>query len=69
MLRKVLKGEKRDWDRMLPYVLFAYHEVPQATVRFSPFKLLYGLDIHRSLDVLREEWIQNQILRRIFSVM
>lgn len=45
MLRKVLKGEKRSWDRMLPYVLFAYREVPQATLGFSPFELLYGRDI------------------------
>ena len=44
MLRKVLNGEKRDWDHLLPYVLFAYREVPQATVGFSPFELLYGSD-------------------------
>ena len=58
MLRKVLKGEKRDWDRMLPYVLFAYREVPQATVGFSPFELLYGRDPRGPLDVLRAEWIE-----------
>ena len=55
MLRKVLKGEKRDWNRMLPYVLFTYREVPQATVRFSPFDLLYRRDIRGPLDVQREE--------------
>ena len=57
MLRKVLKGEERDLDHMLPYVLFAYREVPQATVGFSPFELLYGRDPRGLLDVLREEWI------------
>ena len=59
MLRKVLDGEKRNWDRMLPYVLFAYREVPQATLGFSPFELLYGRDVRGPLDVLKEEWIQN----------
>ena len=59
MLRKVLKGEKRDWDRMLPFVLFAYREVPQATLGFSPFELLYGREVRGPLDILREEWIQN----------
>ena len=59
MLRKTLEGEKRDWDHMLLYVLFAYREVPQATLRLSPFELLYGRDIRGPLDVLREEWIQN----------
>ena len=58
MLRKVLKGEKRDWARMLPYVLFAYREVPQATLGFIPFELLYGRDPRGLLDVLREEWVQ-----------
>ena len=57
MLRRVLAGEKRNWDRMLPYVLFAYREVPQATLGFSPFELLYGRDVRGPLDVLREEWI------------
>ena len=59
MLRRVLKGEKRDWDRMLLFVLFAYCEVPQATVGFSPFELLYGRDVRGPLDVLQEEWLQN----------
>ena len=59
MLRKVLYGEKRDWDRMLPYVLFAYQEVPQATLGFTPFELLYGRDVRGLLDVLQEEWIQS----------
>ena len=58
MLRKVLEGEKRNWDKMLPYVLFAYREVPQATVGFSPFELLYGREVRGPLDVLKEEWIE-----------
>ncbi len=59
MLRTVLDGEKRNWDLMLPHVLFAYREVPQATLGFSPFELLYGRDVRGPLDVLKEEWIQN----------
>ena len=59
MLRKTLKGEKRDWDRMLPYVLFAYREVPQATLGLSPFELLYGRDVHGPLDILKEEGMQD----------
>ena len=58
MLRRVHE-EKRNWDRMLPYVLFAYREVPQATVGFSPFELLYGREMRGPLDVLKEEWIEN----------
>ena len=45
MLKKSLgKGVRRekDWDLMLPYLLFAYREVPQSSTGFSPFELLYG---------------------------
>ena len=37
MLRKLVDKEGCNWDKMLPYVLFAYHEVPQSTTGFSPF--------------------------------
>ncbi|KAL5469182.1 hypothetical protein EMCRGX_G030400 [Ephydatia muelleri] len=41
MLRKVHIQEGQDWDQLLPYVLFAYREIPQSTTGFSPFELLY----------------------------
>ena len=56
LLRKFVKKEGRDWDMLLPYLLFAYREVPQATTGFSPFKLLYGREVRGPLDVVREEW-------------
>ena len=45
---------------MLPYVLFAYREVPQASTGFSPFELLYGWNVQGPLDVLRETWEASQ---------
>ena len=42
MLKKTVAEEGRDWDRLLPYLLLAYREVPQASTGFSPFELLYG---------------------------
>ena len=56
LLRKLVNKEGRDWDRLLPYVLFAYREVPQLTTGFSPFELLYGREVRGPLDVLKEEW-------------
>ena len=40
MLRKTANKEGKDWDQLLPYLLFAYREVPQASTGFSPFELL-----------------------------
>lgn len=44
MLRKFVDTGS-DWDRWLPYLLFAYREVPQAITGFSPFELLFGHEV------------------------
>ena len=36
MLKKVVSEEGQNWDTLLPYVLFAYRDVPQAATGFSP---------------------------------
>ena len=56
LLMKLVNKEGRDWDRLLPYILFAYREVLQDTTGFSPFKLLYGREVRGPLDVLKEMW-------------
>ena len=56
MLRKAVTETGKDWDKMIPYLLFAYREVPQASTGFSPFDLLYGRDVRGPLDVLRDTW-------------
>ena len=56
MLRKVADEEGKDWDKFIPYLLFAYREVPQASMGFSPFELPYGRHVRGPLDILRETW-------------
>ena len=56
MLKKTLVKEGKDWDKLLPYLLFAYREVPQASTGFSPFELLYGHSVRGPLDILSESW-------------
>ncbi|KAL5018852.1 hypothetical protein ScPMuIL_004574 [Solemya velum] len=56
ILRWYAQKEPQNWDKHLPYVLFAYREVPQATTGFSPFELLYGRQVRGPLALLREEW-------------
>ncbi|KAI2642954.1 Retrovirus-related Pol polyprotein [Labeo rohita] len=58
MLRRVAAEDKRDWDLMIPYVLFGIREVPQASTGFTPFKLLFGCQPRGLLDVAREAWEQ-----------
>ena len=56
MLRKTASTEGKDWDRLIPFLLFAYREVPQESTGYSPFQLLYGRDVRGPLDILKESW-------------
>ena len=56
MLKRVLNEKSYSWDLMVPYVLFAYREVPQESTGFSPFELIYSRDVRGPLDVLKESW-------------
>ncbi|KAL1259056.1 hypothetical protein QQF64_009633 [Cirrhinus molitorella] len=58
MLRRVAAEDRRDWDLMLPYVLFGIREVPQASTGFTPFELLFGRQPRGLLDVAKEGWDQ-----------
>ena len=56
MLRKLCTERPKDWDRYLPPVLFAYREVPQSSLGFSPFELLYGRTVRGPMTILKELW-------------
>ena len=56
MLCRFADEEGKEWDKIIPYILFTYREVPQATTGFSPIKLLFGHNVRGPLDVLREQW-------------
>ena len=56
MLKKIAKDDPTEWDRWLPYLLFAYREVPNESTGFAPFELLFGRHVRGRLDILRESW-------------
>lgn len=56
MLLMFVSETGADWDQWLPYILFAYREVPQASTGYSPFELLFGRQVRGPLDVLKEAW-------------
>lgn len=56
MLRRVVAEDKRDWDLMLPYVLFGIREVPQASTGFTPFELLFGRQARGSVAFVNENY-------------
>lgn len=52
MLKKFVSDTGKDWDKWLPFLLFAYREVPQSSTGFYPFELIYGHQVRGPLDVL-----------------
>uniref|UniRef100_A0A8C5MTK0 Gypsy retrotransposon integrase-like protein 1 n=1 Tax=Leptobrachium leishanense TaxID=445787 RepID=A0A8C5MTK0_9ANUR len=40
-LIRAFTQERKDWEKYLSHLLFAYQEVPQESTGFSPFELLY----------------------------
>ncbi|XP_064462156.1 uncharacterized protein LOC135372478 [Ornithodoros turicata] len=57
MLRHVIQKHGRDWDRMVPCLLWAYREIPNETTGVSPFEVLYGRTPNGPLSILRKTWI------------
>ena len=54
MFRKMIEEDGKDWDQLLPYLLFAIREVPQSSTGFGPFELLYGRWPWGLLDLARD---------------
>ena len=60
MLRKFVQEYPKEWDKLLPYLLFAYREVPQESTGFSPFELLFGRHVRGPLDVMKDGWEEKE---------
>ena len=60
MLRKFVHDAPKTWDKVLPYILFAYREVPEVSSGFSPFELIYGWPVRGPLSLVKNSWLDNQ---------
>ena len=60
MLPRFVDADARNWDTLLPYILFAYREAPQSSTGFSPNELVYGRQLRGPLDVMKEVWTDAQ---------
>lgn len=56
MLQKFVSETGKGWLQWVPFLLFVIREVPQASIGYSPFQLLYGRQLSEALDILREKW-------------
>jgi hypothetical protein len=56
MIRSLTTEFKDEWDECLPWILFAYREIPMETTGFSPFEMLFGRDVRGPLGRLKSSW-------------
>jgi hypothetical protein len=56
MIRSLTVEFKDAWDECLPWVLFAYREIPMETLGFSPFEMLFGRNVRGPLALLKSAW-------------
>ena len=56
MLKRMCHERPKDWDRYVDALLFAYREVSQESLKFSPFELVYGKQVRGPMAILKELW-------------
>ena len=56
MIRAIVYEFNSDWDECLPWILFAYREIPVVTLGFSPFELLFGRQVRGPISLLKSRW-------------
>ena len=61
MIHHAVHSEKKDWHRLIPYGLWAYREIPNATTGVSPYEMVYGLPARGILSVLKETCTGEQV--------
>lgn len=64
MLCKFSLSNPCSWHHWLLLLLFAVREVPQASISFSPFELLYGRKSRGVLDLLQKEWGKSDVVQK-----
>ena len=59
MLKKMCEEQPAQWDRYISPLLFAYREVKQESLGFSPFEIIYGKSVKGPLTILKELWTKD----------
>ncbi|XP_072178114.1 uncharacterized protein [Diadema setosum] len=60
MLKVYCQDNPRDWDKGIPFLLFAAREVPNESIGFSPFELVFGHEPRGPLKVVKEQLLSDE---------
>ena len=54
LIRKYCEENDRNWDKGLPYLLFAIRETPNESLGFSSFELMFTHEVRGPLKLVRD---------------
>ena len=57
MIKAYCVEHNRDWNEGFPLLLFAIREVPNESLGFSPFELVFGRNVRGPLTLVKEKWL------------
>ncbi|XP_071490828.1 uncharacterized protein [Diadema antillarum] len=60
MLKVYCQDNPRDWDKGIPFLLFAARAVPNESTGFSPFELVFGHEPRGPLKVVKEQLLSDE---------
>lgn len=61
MLRTFCQNNEKDWDKILPMLLFAVRDCVNESLGFTPFELVFGHEIRNPLKIFKENWLDNEV--------
>ena len=64
MIKKCMEKNDKNWDVLLPFLLFAIRESPSMTTGYSPSELVFGRNMRGLLALTRDVWEQNDPVQR-----
>ncbi|KAK7011616.1 hypothetical protein BgiMline_003291 [Biomphalaria glabrata] len=68
MLKRLIDDKPEEWDTYLPAALFAYREVPHASLGYSPYQIIFGSHPRGPLEILKQTWTKDQLNDEVKTV-
>ena len=57
MIRACCEEYPEDWDKRIPFLVFATRDSPNESTGFSPFELVYGHEVRGPLKLIKERFM------------
>ena len=57
MIRAYCEDFSEDWDKGVPFLLFATRDSPNESTGFTPFELVYGHEVRGPLKLIKERFL------------